>query len=85
MIQCENQEEAAEIESRILALSQSIDAVKDDALSLFVAHRHKEALRDSLAHLIQGLDDAWQCCRLEGAVAETTTLVDLKDPPGQDR
>jgi hypothetical protein len=85
MIRCKDQEEAAELENRILALSQSIDALKDDALSLFVAHRHQETLRDRLAHLIQGLDSAWECCRLEGIVAEGVATQDLRDPPSRDR
>ena len=82
---CEAREEAADIERRILALSQGIDALKDDALSLFVAHRHKGALGARLAHLIQGLDEAWQGCRLEGVAAEASAAQDLKTSARQER
>lgn len=74
MVRSQNQNEVADIESRILALSQGIDALKDDALSLFVAHRNQEHLRIGLARLIQDLDSAWQGCNLDAVVAEPSPL-----------
>jgi len=83
MIRDENHEEAAEIEGRIRALSQGIDALKNDALSLFVAHRHQENLRDRLVSLIQGLDDAWQGCSLDAVVQDAMPLCNSTEsrPP----
>jgi hypothetical protein len=68
-----NNDEAAEIHNRVLALSESLDALKDDALSLFVKHSNEVLLRNQLANLIEGLDSAWQDCSLDALVHGQST------------
>jgi len=74
MVSSDDNDDAAEIHIRILALSQSLDALKDDALSLFVKHRNKDQLRDRLANFIVGLDSAWQDCSLDALVHDQNAL-----------
>ena len=82
MASSDDNDDAAEIHTRILALSQGLDALKDDALSLFVKHRNEDLLRDRLANFIVGLDSAWQDCSLDALVHDQTVQLNGRSREG---